>query len=43
MEQSNLVSVFCIPATAAAAIDTIVGLPGPGTITLPVDLVRTPR
>ena len=42
-EQSSLVSFFCIPATGADAIDSMVGLPGPGAITLPVRHVRTPR
>jgi hypothetical protein len=37
------VSIFCIPATDAAAINMMVGLPGPGAITLPVRQVRTPR
>ncbi len=43
IEQVELVSIFCVPATVSDAIDTIVGLPGPGAITLPASLVRTPR
>ncbi|MEO6026469.1 MAG: hypothetical protein ABIR79_06345 [Candidatus Binatia bacterium] len=42
-EQSSLVAFFCIPATNEAAIDATVGLPGPGAITLPISLIRTPR
>ena len=42
-EEGLLVSVFCIPATAADAINAMVGLPGPAAIALPVALLRTPR
>ncbi len=42
-EQTTLVSLFCIPATSAAAINTTIGLPGPGAIVLPVSQVRTLR
>ncbi len=42
-DESSLVSIFCIPATDAAAINAMVGLPGPGAITLPVRQVRTLR
>ena len=40
-QQSTLVSFFCIPATNAPAINVTFGLPGPGTITLPVSQIRT--
>jgi hypothetical protein len=42
-EESTLVSIFCIPATSDDAINTMIGLPGPGALTLPVTLLRTPR
>ena len=42
-EQSELVSIFCVPAIAADAINTMVGLPGPAVIALPVAQVRAPR
>lgn len=42
-EQSELVSIFCIAATGDPAIDTTIGLPGPGAIRLPVSQLRTPR
>jgi hypothetical protein len=38
-----LASIFCIPKTSAAAINTVAGLPGPGAVTLPSTQVRTPR
>ena len=31
---SNLASVFCIPATGNAAVDGVADLPGPGAIGL---------
>ena len=31
-----LASVFCVPATGAAAIDSTAGMPGPGAILVPV-------
>lgn len=43
MEEKLLVSVFCIPATDADVINTMIGLPGPAAIALPVALLRTPR
>jgi hypothetical protein len=42
-DRSDLVALFCVRATDAPAIDAMVGLPGPGTITLPVSVLRTPR
>ena len=35
LEGGALASVFCVPATRAAAINTVYGLPGPGTLALP--------
>lgn len=42
-ENGVLASIFCIPATTAAAINTVAGLPGPGAVTLPASNVRRPR
>lgn len=42
-EEGTLVSIFCIPATNAPAINTVAGLPGPGAVALPSSQVRTPR
>lgn len=35
-ESATLISVFCVPATRAAAINTVAGLPGPAAVSLPV-------
>ena len=42
-ETGALAAIFCIPATRAAAINTVAGLPGPGAVTLPGRQVRTAR
>lgn len=42
-ETGVLASIFCIPATRAAAINTVAGLPGPGAVTLPGRQERVPR
>ncbi len=42
-DEGVLASIFCIPATQAAAINTVAGLPGPGAAQLPSSQVRTPR
>lgn len=42
-ETSDLVSIFCVPSIGTAAIDSMIGLPGPGAITLPVAQVRSIR
>jgi len=42
-QQGVLASIFCIPATRAAAINTTAGLAGPGALTLPTRIVRTVR
>jgi len=42
-QQGTLASIFCIPATQAAAINTVAGLPGPGAALIPASQVRTPR
>ncbi|MCC6849408.1 MAG: hypothetical protein IT294_12985 [Deltaproteobacteria bacterium] len=42
-QQGVLASIFCIPATQAAAINTVAGLPGPGAALIPASQVRTPR
>lgn len=39
----TLVSLFCIPRTAAPAINTTAGLPGLGALSLPATTVRRPR
>lgn len=41
--EGTLASIFCIPATQAAAINTVAGLPGPGAALIPASQVRTPR
>lgn len=41
-QQGTLASIFCIPATQAAAINTVAGLPGPGAALIPGSVVRTP-
>jgi hypothetical protein len=35
------VSTFCIPATGTNTIDSVTGLPGPGSIQLPGQAVWT--
>jgi hypothetical protein len=42
-QTGTLVGFFCIPATRAPAINTVSGLPGPGTVSLPVSSLRVPR
>jgi hypothetical protein len=42
-DTGTLAAIFCIPATRAAAINTVAGLPGPGAVTLPGRQVRVPR
>jgi len=42
-QNGTLVGFFCIPKTGAPAINTVSGLPGPGTVSLPVSSVRVPR
>lgn len=42
-EQSELVALFCVPATGDGAIDSTLGLPGPGVVGLPVSQLRTLR
>ncbi|MEB2285665.1 MAG: hypothetical protein OZ922_13385 [Myxococcales bacterium] len=42
-QQGVLASIFCIPATQAAAINTVAGLPGPGAALIPASQVRVPR
>jgi hypothetical protein len=42
-QQGVLASIFCIPQTSAAAINTTAGLPGPGAVTLPASQTRKPR
>ncbi|HEY2386085.1 MAG TPA: hypothetical protein VGK30_03925 [Candidatus Binatia bacterium] len=42
-QNGTLVGFFCIPATRAPAINTVSGLPGPGTVSLPVSSLRVPR
>lgn len=37
------VATFCIPATTAPAINTVIGLPGPGAVSLPGTTTRTAR
>jgi hypothetical protein len=37
--EPELASTFCIPATGINVIDTVAGLPGPGTVTLPATVV----
>jgi len=39
-ETGTLVSIFCIPATQAPAINTVAGLPGPGAVSLPSAQIR---
>ena len=41
-QQGTLASIFCIPATQAAAINTVAGLPGPGAALIPASQVRVP-
>jgi hypothetical protein len=42
-QNGTLAGFFCVPATRAPAVNTVSGLPGPGTVTLPVSVVRRPR
>ncbi len=42
-QQGTLASIFCIPATQAAAINTVAGLPGPGAALIPASQVRVQR
>jgi hypothetical protein len=42
-ETGTLAAIFCIPATRAAAINTVAGIPGPGAVTLPGSQVRALR
>ena len=42
-QTGTLVGLFFVPATRAAAINTVSGLPGPGAVSLPVSSVRRPR
>ena len=42
-DEGVLVATFCVPATRAAAINTVAGLPGPGALTQPARQIREVR
>jgi hypothetical protein len=42
-EKPTYAAVFCVPATGAAALNSVAGLPGPARLVLPLERVAPPR